>query len=37
VYHTASLLSSGKVLVAGGYGEPLGEVYDPSSNKWSPV
>ena len=37
VYHTASLLSSGKVLVTGGYTLPLGEVYDPSTDTWSPV
>jgi hypothetical protein len=37
VYHTASLLSSGKVLVARGSSLPLGEIYDPSSDTWSPV
>ncbi|CAF1532860.1 unnamed protein product, partial [Didymodactylos carnosus] len=39
--HTATLLSSGKVLVAGGYigGNYLSssEVYDPPSNTWTPV
>ena len=37
--HTATLLTSGKVLVAGGYGVDgcalSAELYDPSSNTWS--
>src|SRR5881398_2910371 len=32
--HTATLLQSGKVLVAGGSGATA-ELYDPSSNTWS--
>ncbi|WP_395848862.1 Kelch repeat-containing protein [Cystobacter fuscus] len=39
--HTATLLSDGKVLIAGGTvgGEPLGsaEIYDPDTGTWSPV
>jgi hypothetical protein len=38
--HTATLLPSGKVLVAGGFnGGPLGsaELYDPSSGTWAPT
>ncbi|CAF4638211.1 unnamed protein product [Didymodactylos carnosus] len=39
--HTATLLSSGKVLVTGGYVDenPLSscEVYDPPSNTWTSV
>lgn len=35
-YHTATLLASGKVLVAGGFGGGnTAEVYDPSSGQWS--
>lgn len=36
VAHTASLLLNGKVLVAGGGGNPGDEVYDPSTSTWSP-
>ena len=41
-YHTQTLLSSGKVLVAGGYttGFALAnnsELYDPATNIWSPA
>jgi hypothetical protein len=39
-YHTATLLKSGKVLVAGGSGDPpvaSSEVYDPAANVWSPA
>jgi tetratricopeptide (TPR) repeat protein len=35
VAHTASLLLNGKVLVAGGGGNPGDEVYDPSTSTWS--
>jgi N-acetylneuraminic acid mutarotase len=40
--HTATLLSSGKVLVTGGYGGPnvyltSAEVYDPNAGTWSPT
>ena len=35
--HTASLLPSGKVLVVGGHSSILGEIYDPSSDTWTPV
>ncbi|CAF5105236.1 unnamed protein product, partial [Rotaria sp. Silwood1] len=36
--HTATLLSSGKVLVTGGeLGEPFAELYDPVSDKWTPA
>jgi tetratricopeptide (TPR) repeat protein len=37
VAHTASVLPNGKVLVAGGGGSPADELYDPSSNTWSPT
>jgi hypothetical protein len=33
--HTASLLSSGKVLLAGGAGSPTAELYDPSSGQFT--
>jgi hypothetical protein len=41
-YHTATLLASGKVLVAGGFnknGQPLasGEIYDPLAGTFSPT
>ncbi|WP_224366226.1 kelch repeat-containing protein [Hyalangium versicolor] len=41
-YHTATRLPSGKVLVAGGWGEVEGslasaEVYDPAAGTWSPT
>jgi len=35
--HTATLLGSGKVLVASGYGWNTAEVYDPATNTWSPT
>src|SRR5438132_3254239 len=37
-YHTATLLSNGKVLVAGGAGGPIlssAELYDPATGTWS--
>src|SRR5436190_1009293 len=36
-FHTATLLSNGKVLVAGGYGGAFisEELYDPASGTWS--
>src|SRR5262245_43787492 len=36
--HTATLLSDGRVLVAGGYdGDPVAgaQLYDPTANRWS--
>ena len=39
-YHTASILSDGKVLVVGGdNGKTLNssELYDPSTGKWTPT
>ncbi len=33
--HTATLLTNGKVLVAGGNSSPSAELYDPKSGKWS--
>jgi len=36
VYHTATLLQDGKVLVVGGSG-PAGEIYDPASGTWSRI
>lgn len=35
--HTATLLSSGKVLVAGGDPAGTAEIYDPIANLWSPA
>ena len=39
--HTATLLPSGKVLVAGGYGSSgyltSAEVYDPIANTWTTI
>lgn len=37
--HTATLLLNGKVLLAGGSGEPLktAELYDPKTHVWSPT
>jgi N-acetylneuraminic acid mutarotase len=35
--HTATLLSNGKVLVAGGDDHGTAELYDPSSGTWSPA
>jgi N-acetylneuraminic acid mutarotase len=44
IYHTATLLPNGKVLVVGGTGGPSlpapvdsAEVYDPVANSWSPA
>jgi N-acetylneuraminic acid mutarotase len=34
-YHTATLLSTGKVLVTGGFGVNTTELYDPVSGTWS--
>ncbi|WP_224243720.1 Kelch repeat-containing protein [Hyalangium gracile] len=35
--HTATLLSSGKVLVVAGVGRATAEEYDPATNTWSPA
>lgn len=35
--HTATLLQSGKVLIAGGYGEASAEVYDPATGLSTPT
>ena len=38
LYHTATLLPSGKVLVVGGDpGQATAELYDPATNSWSPA
>jgi N-acetylneuraminic acid mutarotase len=44
IYHTATLLSNGKVLIVGGTGGPAipapvdsAEIYDPATNIWSPA
>lgn len=43
LYHTATLLSNGQVLVAGGYGTAGGpaqasaELYNPATGTWSPT
>lgn len=37
-FHTATILLSGKVLVAGGLGSDGGaELYDPDNNRWNPA
>ena len=36
VSHTATLLSNGQILVAGGYNAPnIAEIYNPATNSWS--
>jgi N-acetylneuraminic acid mutarotase len=37
VNHTATLLASGKVLVAGGAGNATAELYDPATRSWTPT
>jgi tetratricopeptide (TPR) repeat protein len=37
VAHTATLLLNGKVLIAGGGGNPRDELYDAASGTWSPA
>jgi hypothetical protein len=37
VAHTATLLTTGQVLVAGGSTSPLTELYDPASGTWRPT
>lgn len=33
--HTATLLNTGKVLIAGGYGESSAELFDPADGSWT--
>lgn len=35
MYHTATLLPSGKVLVAGSWGSAFAELYDPATETWT--
>ena len=35
MYHTATLLPNGKVLIAGGYLDASAELYDPATGTWS--
>jgi hypothetical protein len=35
--HTATLMRSGQVLVAGGSTNPSAEIYNPATNSWSPA
>ena len=34
--HTATLLDDGRVLIAGGHGDPSAEIYNPATNSFAP-